>query len=283
VEALWGILSGAVVGLGAALLWGDYSLERPPERLLRTNISGRRVPAVLGVALIAAALCGLGVTIVLDVALDVVSVRAALAVVVVLVLAGAAGLADDLRGDEADRGFVGHVRAATKGNVTGGIIKIAGVGTAGLLSGWLVASELDIVVCAVLVALTANLINLFDRAPGRALKISLLVALPLLLFGPAGWAVAASGTAGAVAGSLPLDLKERGMLGDAGANAVGATLGLGLYLALPEVGRWVAIVVLIALTTASEVWSFSAAIEKTPWLKAVDRWGRSRKKDSPQS
>ena len=266
------------MGLGAGRLWGAYVLEAPAPRLLRTNVSGVRVPAVLGLALAAAGLSGLGVVLAVDQALEIVSVRVALAVAALLVIAGGAGLADDLRGDESDRGFAGHLGAALRGRVTGGLIKIAGVGAAGLLAGWLLADGLDILVCALLVALAANFVNLLDRAPGRALKVCLLVAVPLLVFGPGGWAAAASGAAGAGAGILPLDLRERGMLGDAGANALGATLGLGLFVALPTGGRVAALLVLATLTLASELWSFSAVIERVPWLRAADRWGRSGEK-----
>ncbi|MDQ3955129.1 MAG: hypothetical protein M3285_06240 [Actinomycetota bacterium] len=275
METLWGTLAGAIVGLGAGRLWAAYVLEAPASRLLRTNVSGVQVPAVLGLALAAAGLCGLGVVLALDQALEIVSVREALAVAVLLVIAGAAGLADDLRGDESDRGFAGHLGAALRGRVTGGLIKIAGVGAASLFAGLLVAEGLDVLTCALLVALAANFVNLLDRAPGRALKFFLLVAVPLVVLGPGGWAVAASGVAGAGAGILPMDLRERGMLGDAGANALGAILGLGLYVALPTGGRVAAVVVLAVLTLASERWSFSSVIERVPWLRAADRWGRS--------
>lgn len=278
METLWGVLAGAVVGLGAGRLWAAYVLEAPAPRLVRTNVTGIQVPAVLGLALAAAGLSGLGVVLVVDQAIEIVSVRVALAVAALLVISGAAGLADDLRGDESDRGFAGHLGAALRGRVTGGLIKIAGVGAAGLLAGWLLADGLDIITCALLVALAANFVNLLDRAPGRALKFSLLLGVPLLVLGPGGWAAAAAGVAGAGAGLLPLDLGERGMLGDAGANAFGATLGLGLFAALPTGGRIAALLILAALTLASELWSFSAVIERVSWLRAADRWGRSVEK-----
>jgi UDP-GlcNAc:undecaprenyl-phosphate/decaprenyl-phosphate GlcNAc-1-phosphate transferase len=282
VDSLWGVLAGTMVGVVSGRLWASFVLEKPNPRFLRTNVSGLQVPAVLGLALVGAGLGGLGAVLILDRALDVVSVRVALAVALLLMAAGSAGLADDLRGDESDRGFTGHLSAAAKGKITGGLIKIAGVGVAGLAAGWLVADGLDIVVCGVIVALTANLVNLFDRAPGRAVKVSLLLAAPLLVFGPGAWAVAAAGVVGAAAGLLPLDLGERGMLGDSGANALGATLGLGLFLAPADRGRIAALVVLAGLTVASELWSFSAVIERVSWLRAADRWGRSREKGSTE-
>jgi hypothetical protein len=127
---------------------------------------------------------------------------------------------------------------------------------------------------AVLVALGANTINLFDRAPGRAGKVVVLVATPLMALGDVHWGIATAGLLGALLACLPLDLEERAMLGDAGANPLGALLGLGLALSLDGPARWAAAVALVALNLASERWSFSAAIAKQPWLHRLDRLGR---------
>ena len=53
----------------------------------------------------------------------------------------------------------------------------------------------------------------------------MLLSVPLLGASPAGGALMA-GPVGAAAGLLPVDLDEEIMLGDAGANAYGALLGL---------------------------------------------------------
>jgi UDP-N-acetylmuramyl pentapeptide phosphotransferase/UDP-N-acetylglucosamine-1-phosphate transferase len=125
-----------------------------------------------------------------------------------------------------------------------------------------------------LVALSANLINLFDRAPGRAGKVALGAALPLVVWGSDQWLLPAAGFLGGLIALLAHDLKARAMLGDAGANPVGALLGLGLAMSLPQAGRWAAIILLLALNGASEKWSFSRLIEGSPVLSRVDAWGR---------
>jgi hypothetical protein len=79
---------------------------------------------------------------------------------------------------------------------------------------------------------------------------------------------------GALSACLPLDLTEKAMLGDAGANPLGALLGVGLAVSLPAPGRWVAVVALLALNLVSERWSFSAVITTTPWLNRLDQMGR---------
>jgi UDP-N-acetylmuramyl pentapeptide phosphotransferase/UDP-N-acetylglucosamine-1-phosphate transferase len=69
------------------------------------------------------------------------------------------------------------------------------------------------------------------------------------------------------------------MLGDAGSNAIGAVLGVGLALAASEVVLVIAIVALAALNLASEKWSFSRVIERTKPLSVIDSLGRRRQKD----
>jgi hypothetical protein len=83
----------------------------------------------------------------------------------------------------------------------------------------------------------------------------------------------AGGAIGALVTSFPFDLRQRAMLGDTGANALGAVVGLGLAAALPGAGRIAAIVILAALNLASERWSFSKIIASTPWLSYLDRLG----------
>jgi UDP-GlcNAc:undecaprenyl-phosphate GlcNAc-1-phosphate transferase len=264
--------SGLAIGAFASWAVGRIRLAAPPDRLLRTNIAGAAVPAVLGDAVAAGGLVGLAGPLLADRIAS--AGRMAVAGGLVLVLMWAAGKADDLKGDEPEQGFGGHLRAAAGGRLTGGVVKIVAGGIAGLGAGLLTADGGEVVVVAVLVALAANLFNLLDRAPGRAGKLWLVAMALVLVAGNGTWAVVAAGTVGALAAVLPLDLAERGMLGDAGANPLGAIWGLGLAHALPLPGAIAAAVVLAALNVASERWSFSALIERAPPLRALDRLGR---------
>jgi len=190
---------------------------------------------------------------------------------------GALGFVDDLLTESETSGFRGHLRAAAHGHLTTGFVKLAGgagvavvlVATPGFASGR------RLVIDAVLIALAANLGNLFDRRPGRVIKAGIVAYMPLAVAlgsGPVGMAVAPA--MGAIAGLLPDDLRERLMLGDTGANVIGAVLGLGVVLGCGEGARLVVLAVVAVLNVAAEIVSFTAVIEKVAVLRRFDEWGR---------
>ena len=73
---------------------------------------------------------------------------------------------------------------------------------------------------------------------------------------------------------LPYDLRERGMLGDAGSNALGAVVGLNLVVRAPSWRRWTAVGILAAFNALGDRVSLGSLIERTPVLSAIDRIGR---------
>ena len=269
-------LAGVAIGIVVGAVVARARLASPPGALIRTNVAGRPVPAVLGDAVVAGSL----------VALALVGgaaaagygrgfARVGFAVAVLVAALGVAGRLDDLRGDEQSRGFRGHLAAAKSGRITGGAIKI-GVGiVAGIVAGAVVMSTVvDAILTGAAVALAANLFNLFDRAPGRAAKLWFVAMAPLIFAGIDAWIIAGSGTIGAAAAVFPADVRARGMLGDAGANPLGAVWGLGLALSLQTGGRIVAVTLLLVLNLVSERVSFSKVIDRTAPLRAFDRLGR---------
>jgi hypothetical protein len=64
------------------------------------------------------------------------------------------------------------------------------------------------------------------------------------------------------------------MLGDAGANALGAVLGFGSVAKFGVRGRWLAIGALAGLTLLGERRSLGRLIEQTPILRELDAMGR---------
>ena len=131
---------------------------------------------------------------------------------------------------------------------------------------------MDTLVGGAVIAASANLLNLLDLRPGRALKATILLGA-LTATSPRS-AAAAGAAAGAAIGLLGPDLSGEAMLGDTGANSAGAVLGAAFVQRTGRGGRWAALAVLTALTLASEKVSFTKVIESTPGLRELDAWGR---------
>jgi hypothetical protein len=238
----------------------------------RTNYAGRPVTLLGGPALAVTATA----TAVLGAPAGI-----RLAAAIVGTVSGVVGGYDDLAGarpeQARDKGFAGHLAALRAGRVSAGAVKVAGIGAAAAAAALLTrrgrgaAAMVDGVLTTGLVAGTANLLNLLDLRPGRAGKAA-AIAATAGLGGPAGGLVA--GPLGATLEVLPFDLGERVMLGDCGANAVGALIGLRLAQLPGRASRAGLLAGIVALTLASEKVSFTQVIEATPGLRELDRLGR---------
>ena len=124
---------------------------------------------------------------------------------------------------------------------------------------------------AVLIALAANLANLLDRAPGRAIKVGLVAWMPIALVARGdAVGIAIAPVIGAFCGLLGDDLHEHLMLGDTGANVLGGVLGLAVVLDVGRGPRNFVLIGLVVLTLVAEVVSFSAVIDRVPILRRFD-------------
>lgn len=255
-------------GVTRAVRSGLGSLDA--ARWTRTNHRGEPISLLEGPAVSAGLVAG---------ALAAGSPRVAAGLVLAGAGAGAFGLHDDLNEATKVKGLRGHLGALRHGTVTTGALKIAGIGASAFASALLLTPgrgagrATDVVVNTGLVAGSANLVNLLDLRPGRALKAGALVAGALLPVAGSPARVAAASVLGVAAAAAPADLAERDMLGDSGANALGAVVGAGLTGA-PRAVRVVALGAVVALTLVSERVSFSGVIERTALLRRIDAWGR---------
>jgi UDP-GlcNAc:undecaprenyl-phosphate GlcNAc-1-phosphate transferase len=262
----------ATAGLAAGAAQGAYRLLRrnPPAgepTWTRTNHRGEPVtllegPAVAaGAALAAVASPGL-------------PGRARAALLAAAAGAAAFGGYDDLAGSGGRRGFRGHLGALAHGELTTGAAKLGGIGATGLAASALLGGgPVDTLLNAGLIAGGANLVNLFDLRPGRASKVTVASGGLLATAAPAAAPLAAV-PVGAALALLGEDLGERAMLGDAGANALGALLGTAAAAGLPRPARIALLTGIIGLTAASEVVSFTKVIEQTAPLRWLDMLGR---------
>jgi UDP-GlcNAc:undecaprenyl-phosphate/decaprenyl-phosphate GlcNAc-1-phosphate transferase len=255
---------------GAALTLFTLALSRPhlPKR---QNFAGHTIPTSAGLALLPiilvmligslAGLLGIG--------------EDGVAYLTYSLVAGLVGFADDRWGGAVDRGFTGHLGALWRGRVTTGLMKMVVLGGGALLFGVIVFGVgWRALVAAFLLAGCANLANLFDLRPGRALKFLGVFVVVLLFVAPYGAVLAACGVVGGIGALFYFDLKGRIMLGDAGAAIWGAVLGYLAVTSGPGAVWWVAGVAIAGLTFVAEFSSISRVVEEVGALRRFDHWGR---------
>jgi UDP-N-acetylmuramyl pentapeptide phosphotransferase/UDP-N-acetylglucosamine-1-phosphate transferase len=276
------LATAAVVGLLAGrLVWLAARPWFAQPALLRSNYRNKLVPTAAGLALplalflveagrAVASAAGIGDHRTID--------GPRLLTLVVVCGFCLLGTVDDIAGTGEHRGFRGHLLALAAGRVTTGLFKLAGGAVIALVAvGAVTDGSLGRVVAdAALVALTANAANLLDRAPGRAGKtcVAAFVVLAIATGGDRAL-VGVAVLAGAAAALLLDDLRERLMLGDAGANPLGAALGLGVVLTTSPTTRNAVLVAALALNLLGELVSFSRVIDAVPPLRALDQLGRA--------
>jgi UDP-GlcNAc:undecaprenyl-phosphate/decaprenyl-phosphate GlcNAc-1-phosphate transferase len=279
ITTVAGVVVGAVL---CGLLWTAASSAFEQPALARTNFRG--APVVTGVGLLIPLTMvifvgGLRLVVLLADAYPVPESLLGPALVAALGF-GLLGFLDDVVGAGQSGGFRGHLRSLATGQLTSGMLKLLG----GAALGVYVASALprgdEGVVGALrdgaVIALAANLANLLDRAPGRVIKWTAIAFAACTLVSRSPTLVGPGVGVGAGLALLPSDLRERTMLGDAGANALGGLCGLAALSALPTaLGRWALLVALLGLNAVSEWVSFSAVIARVPPLRWFDRLGRA--------
>jgi UDP-N-acetylmuramyl pentapeptide phosphotransferase/UDP-N-acetylglucosamine-1-phosphate transferase len=269
---LWPWAGLLVAGVASVALAVSLT-GRPPRRLVRPNHAGRLVAEVLGLAMVPGIVAGS----LLAAVASAPDVPVAVASSVVIVILAGVGALDDLFGGR-ERGFGEHLGSLGRGRPTTGILKlVVGVGAAVVLALHLADDPVRLVGIAVLVALCTNLWNALDVVPGRALKWAAVALSPIV---GVAWsrpsAPVLAATLGAVLALLPFDLRERGMLGDAGSNPLGFLVGMGLAVVLPTPAILAAAGLALLLQVAAETVTLSRLIASVPPLRWFDGLGRKK-------
>jgi len=210
------------------------------------NYRGERIPVVLGVAVAA----GLTVAIVAAAAVDArehrlfPSSKAALEILGSVLLAFGGGLVDDLQPSRT-HGLLLHVRALLRGRVTTGILKLAVTVVAAAAFGVATRQHgLRLALCIAVASGAANLWNLLDVVPGRAIK----------------WFLPA--------GAVALGLRPTYGFAPFESAALGAAV--------------VALAVVVVLHVLAETVSLSRLIRAAPPLRWFDDLGRLGEEDLPK-
>jgi len=275
-------LAGLVVSAGlAAWLLPRWAADMRRTGLVRENWRGRVLAFPTGALAISVSLIALAPLAVLDDRADLdllepdLSRWAAYLLGITLL-----GLLDDMlgRGAAGDtaRGWRGHARAVAGGRLSTGAIKAAGaVGLAAFAVSGLGREWPGYLADLVLLLLTTNLFNLLDLRPGRVEKVLLLLLAGVCIGAGTLFPLELLGIfVGPLLVGAFLTLRERAMLGDAGANLAGAVAGVALIVTLGDDARLIALAVVAVLTIYGEFRSISAAIEAIGPLRALDRLGR---------
>ena len=186
-----------------------------------------------------------------------------------------AGALDDLIGNRNVSGLKGHFKSLFKGELTTGGFKALFGGFVGLVVSVCISSSIvDIIVNTLIIALSTNLMNLFDLRPGRAIKAYLVIMIPIYI------------TLTGYIKALPLlilpnvlayfntDLKARGMMGDTGSNVLGISIGVLIAFGYGIKVRVAWLVFLVLMHLITEKFSLTKIIEKNKVLKFIDDLGR---------
>jgi UDP-GlcNAc:undecaprenyl-phosphate GlcNAc-1-phosphate transferase len=263
----------------ALALAGPWLADMRRSGLSRDNYRRRRVAFPAGGVLVACSLIALAPLAILDDRADLDLLDPGLRRWAVYILGVALlGLIDDALGGHgsAPRGWRGHARAIAGGRFSTGAIKAVGaLALAAYATSGLGDRDFAYVADLALLLLTTNLFNLLDLRPGRVEKVFLALLAALCV---GAWTVEPLELLGIFIGPVLVvaayTLREQAMLGDTGANLIGALAGVSLLVTLGETGRYIALGVVAALNIYGEFRSISKTIDGVPLLRSLDSLGR---------
>ena len=185
------------------------------------------------------------------------------------------GALDDLIGNRNVSGLKGHFKSLFKGELTTGGFKALFGGFVGLVVSVCISSSIvDIIVNTLIIALSTNLMNLFDLRPGRAIKAYLVIMIPIYITLTGYTKVFPLLILPNVLAYFNTDLKARGMMGDTGSNVLGISIGVLMALGYGIKVRLAWLVFLILMHLITEKFSLTKIIEKNRVLKFIDNLGR---------
>ena len=186
------------------------------------------------------------------------------------------GIVDDLIGDREVSGLKGHFKSLLKGKLTtGGFKALFGGLVALLISVSITSNIVDIIINTLIIALFTNFINLLDLRPGRAIKGYISISIVMMIsiseyFSKLLLVLVVSN----VLGYFNWDLKARSMMGDAGSNLLGISLGIICTMNYDFKIRLLILTSLILIHIITEKFSLTKIIENNKLLNYIDKLGR---------
>ena len=185
------------------------------------------------------------------------------------------GIIDDSLGNRGVTGLIGHFKALFKGSLSTGAFKALLGGFVGLtLAVTLSKSIPNIIVATLVVALSTNMMNLFDLRPGRAIKAYVILAIIIFLASAKFNREVMMLIVPAVLAYFYFDLRALTMMGDAGSNVLGVSIGVFIVSSFDLPVQLVSLVLLVAIHVLTEKFSLTKIIENNKFLDYVDKLGR---------
>ncbi|MFC5370203.1 hypothetical protein [Arcanobacterium bovis] len=289
------MLSGALGACGGYFLGKHIVKKLDSHQWERASHSGNPVSLTGGFTTVSALSTGLLATL---------PKRTSMSALVISSSGALAGWIDDHLEDKfpaRGKGFKGHLGALKEGKVTSGLLKIGTIGAGAVFAAGigqikgstcrckplvvtpvpkhlkkrnlLLKRLAHIGVDSLILAGSANFLNLLDLRPGRALKFAGLCAVPALLISDDARSTSGVILTTAIA-NLPSDLAGETMLGDMGANALGGVVGTLVTSSQSMPVKLLVLGTITGLTAASEKVSFSKVIAENKILSVIDDLGR---------
>jgi UDP-GlcNAc:undecaprenyl-phosphate GlcNAc-1-phosphate transferase len=186
------------------------------------------------------------------------------------------GWADDHYGTKDIKGLKGHLTVFFyEKRMTSGMMKVlVGSLISITVSYFLSANLLECLFFTMIMLLCIHFFNLLDVRPGRTIKsfwLFILVLVPFLSF-----QLFLTSLLPVLVSTIILfdyDRHRLAMLGDTGSNVLGGVFGFYLIFSASFELQLLFFTSFLLLSIVSEKYSFTAYINKTPWLSMLDNWG----------
>lgn len=239
---------------------------------VQTNYANKQIPSAIGIALVPVMLVNFILFLILNQYSHFTFVVFILAITVMTLV----GAIDDFLGNKNISGLKGHLKSFWNGKITTGFLKAFIGGLLSCIISMIFSNSIKhFIVNVPLIALCTNFLNLMDLRPGRAIKGFLALSAiyiktgineidQIIFFCIIGFCISC----------IPYDLQQKGMLGDAGSNSLGVSLGIGAAISFSIGIKCILLLILILVHLLAEKYSLSKIIENNSILNYIDQIGR---------
>lgn len=163
-----------------------------------------------------------------------------------------------------------------KGKLTTGGFKALLGGLVGLLITVSISKSISyILVGTLVIALSTNFMNLLDLRPGRAIKVYILISIIIFIFSSVFEKEVMMLILPAVVAYFYYDLKAMAMMGDAGSNVLGISIGVFIVTSFDLKVQIFYLAILVAIHIIGEKFSITKLIENNHILNYIDKLGRN--------